>query len=91
MTRTPPSGRRSGPYLIALAMLLAGLLLFAPLPSVAAEDNTAALSNDEISELVETLEDPAERERFLSDLKALLAARQALDETAKAPAPAPRP
>ena len=80
MTRTPPSGRRSGPCLIALAMLLAGLLLFAPLPSVAAEDNTAALSNDELAELVETLEDPAERERFLGDLKTLLAARQALDE-----------
>ncbi len=80
MTRTPPPGRSGGRYLIALAMLLACLLLFAAPPSVAAQDDAAALSNDEISELVETLEDPAERERFLSDLKALLAAREALDE-----------
>ncbi len=38
----------------------------------------AALSNAEITGLVETLESPAERERFVSDLKSMLTARAAL-------------
>lgn len=79
MTRSTFPGRRNGAYLIALAVLLAGLLLFAPLPTLAAADGAATFSDDEIAELMQTLEDPAERERFLGDLKTLLAARQALD------------
>jgi len=79
MTQSTFPGRRNGAYLIALAMLLAGLLLFAPLPTLAAADGAATFSDDEIAELVQTLEDPAERARFLGDLKTLLAARQALD------------
>ncbi len=80
MTRTPLTGRRGGPYLIALAVFLACFLLFVPLSSAAEAENAAALSDDELAELVETLEDPAERERFLGDLKALLAARATLGE-----------
>ena len=80
MTRTPLTGRRGGPYLIALAVFLACFLLFVPLSSAAEAENAAALSDDELAELVETLEDPAERERFLGDLKALLEARAALGE-----------
>ncbi|MDA0228758.1 MAG: mechanosensitive ion channel [Proteobacteria bacterium] len=79
MTRSTFTGRLNGAYLIALAMLVAGLLLLAPLPTLAAEDGAATFSDDEISELVQTLEDPAERKRFLGDLKTLLAARKALD------------
>ncbi len=79
MTQSTFPGRRNGAYLIALVMLLAGLLLFAPLPTLAAEDGAATFSDNEIAELVQTLEDPAERERFLGDLKSLLTARQALD------------
>ncbi len=79
MTRSTIPGRRNGAFLVALAILLAGLLLVAPLPALAAEEGAATFSDDEIAELVQTLEDPAERERFLGDLKSLLAARQALD------------
>ncbi|MDP6475694.1 MAG: mechanosensitive ion channel [Alphaproteobacteria bacterium] len=68
--------------MIALAALLACCLLLAPLssPAAAEAENAVALNNDELAEFVETLEDPAERERFLDDLKALLAARAALGE-----------
>jgi len=79
-TQSTSPGRRGGLYLTVLAMLFAGLLLFVPRPSIAAEDSSTALSNEEITELVETLEDQAQRERFLGDLKSLLTARQALDE-----------
>ncbi|MBT7293370.1 MAG: mechanosensitive ion channel [Rhodospirillaceae bacterium] len=94
MTRTPPSGycgnssciRAGGLWLIALAAIFACFLLFTPHPAAAqeetaAQDGTAAaLSDDELSALVETLENPAEREQFLGNLKSLLAARSALEE-----------
>jgi len=75
---TPRPRRR--PLLLTLAALAACLLLFAALPATAAEETNAAaaLNNEEIGELVEMLESPAERERFLGDLKSLLAARAAL-------------
>lgn len=79
MTRSTFTGGRYGAYLIVLAILLASLLLFAPLSTLTAEDGAATFSDEELAELVQTLEDPAERERFLGDLKSLLAARQALD------------
>ena len=79
MTRSTFTGGRYGAYLIVLAILLTGLLLFAPLSTLTAEEGAATFSDDELVELVQTLEDPAERERFLGDLKSLLAARQALD------------
>ena len=79
MTRSTFTGGRYGAYLIVLAILLASLLLFAPLSTLTAEDGAATISDEELAELVQTLEDPAERERFLGDLKSLLAARQALD------------
>ena len=79
MTRSTFTGGRYGAYLIVLAILLAGLLLFAPLSTLTAEDGAATFSDEELAELVQTLEDPTERERFLGDLKSLLTARQALD------------
>jgi len=79
MTRSTFTGGRYGAYLIVLAILLTGLLLFAPLSTLTAEEGAATFSDDEIVELVQTLEDSAERERFVGDLKSLLAARQALD------------
>ena len=79
MTRSTFTGGRYGAYLIVLAILLTGLLLFAPLSTLTAEEGAANFTDDELVELVQTLEDPAERERFLGDLKSLLAARQALD------------
>ena len=91
MTRSTFPGRRNGAHLIVLAILLAGLLLVAPLPTLAAEEGAATFSDDEIAELVQTLEDPTERKRFLGDLKSLLAARKALetdDESASAGASA---
>ena len=69
--------------LFMVAALLACFLLFIPL-ALASEEETvttlgeAALSNAEITGLVETLESPAERERFVSDLKSMLAARAEL-------------
>ena len=79
MTRSTFTGGRYGAYLIVPAILLAGLLLIAPLSTLTAEDGAATFSDEELAELVQTLEDPTERERFLGDLKSLLTARQALD------------
>ena len=79
MTRSTFTGGRYGAYLIVLVILLTGLLLFAPLSTLTAEEGAATFSDDELVELVQTLEDSAERERFVGDLKSLLAARQALD------------
>ena len=88
MTQAPLSARfgdarsaRTGAiWLLALSALFACFLLLAP-QSVAAQEETAAaaaLSDDELGALVETLENPAEREQFLGNLKSLLAARAAL-------------
>ncbi len=70
-----------------LAVLFAGFLLYGPQSTAAQEaaaqeapeETAAALSDDELGALVETLEDPAERERFLGDLKSLLAARAVIE------------
>ncbi|MEC9453647.1 MAG: mechanosensitive ion channel domain-containing protein [Pseudomonadota bacterium] len=80
MKRTPLSDRSGGPCLLALATLLACFILFTPPAAAVEEETAAALSDDEIAELMETLEDAAQRERFLGDLKTLLAAREALKE-----------
>ncbi|MFP6688484.1 MAG: hypothetical protein VCD31_04065, partial [Alphaproteobacteria bacterium] len=64
--------------MLALATLLACFILFTPPAAAVEEETAAALSDDEIAELMETLEDAAQRERFLGDLKTLLAAREAL-------------
>ena len=65
--------RAGGLWLIALAAIFACFLLFTPHPAAAqeetaaqeataAQDETAAaLSDDELSALVETLENPADR------------------------------
>ena len=74
-------------WLIVLAVLFAGFLLYGPQSTAAQEaaaqeapeETAAALSDDELGALVETLEDPAERERFLGDLKSLLAARAVIE------------
>jgi small-conductance mechanosensitive channel len=64
---------------LAAAALLFALLLFAPAPAPAqAADGAAALNQGELEELVQTLEDDGERARFLAELKALLAAKQAV-------------
>ena len=79
-----PRSRAFGLWLFALAALFACFLYVAS-QSVAAqeeaaavEEGAAALSDAELGALVETLENPAEREQFLGNLKSLLAARTAL-------------
>ena len=74
------SNRRAHrPWLVPIVLLFA-LLLFASTPSPAQEaDGAATLNQSELKELLETLQDESARARFLAELKALLAAKQALD------------
>lgn len=88
--RTLPRGGTSA--WTALTTILLYLLLAVATP-VSAQDTDGGrdITESEIGELVETLEDPAERERFVSELKALLVAKKALnggDKTASAGASA---
>ena len=67
----------------AAVALLTALWLSASAPALAQESTTSAGAADAqaIENLVETLESPEQRERFLADLKAALAAQQAKEES----------
>ena len=67
----------------AAVALLTALWLSASAPALAQESTTSAGAADAqaLENLVETLESPEQRERFLADLKAALAAQQAKEES----------
>ncbi len=80
MARRVNPSRRAGAW-AALTALFLCLLLFAAAPVSAQEaEGGQTINQSEIEELVETLEDPDERARLVTELKALLAAKEALDE-----------
>ena len=67
----------------AAVALLTALWLAASAPALAQESTTGADGTDAqaLENLVETLESPEQRERFLADLKAALEAQQATEES----------
>ncbi len=74
-----------------LAVLHRLLLLFAfalaTLPAAAAEPGTAPAQTEtkDLERLVDTLEDPAKRDAFVADLKALIAVQKGAQETTEKP------
>jgi len=63
-----------------MAALLVLLFLAVTSPVWALDSNgDRSITENEIEELVQTLEDDSERERFISELKAIVAAKQALN------------
>ncbi len=66
----------------AAALLLAALWLVASAPALAQEPaaTDGTVDAGELERLVETLESPESRERFIADLKTAIAARQTADE-----------
>ena len=76
----PARDRHAGPGRAA-ALLLAALWLAASAPALAQEPAPAGAVADaqSLERLVETLESPERRDRFLTDLKAAIAAQQATE------------
>ena len=88
MTELIAAGRRDArtKACAALCVVLCALvLLLALAPRQTAAQEAPAASDAEIADLVEKLEDPAQREQLIRELKALRAA----DEAAQAPREAP--